>query len=299
MDNTPQMIRDGYSIQHFISFTSSQKLLSCDFSSDGNILASCGKSGKPFICYIDTGDCVTTSKSHSSTILEVRFQPGSTIFATSSADKTVKLWDAKKPGTLLSGFDEHEAQVRSLDFHPLGGTLCSSDTSNVIKVWDLNQRVRINHCIAGSLVRFQPGSGKLLAVANQNVIAILEFPSFDVKNILKGHVKDINSICWDVTGNMIASVSEDDVRVWSDGQCIFEYQSDGKRFQSIIFHPRYPDVLVVAGFQCLELLTVETREIRTKGDASDVLITGLAATTARSEFDIASASSNSVVKIWK
>ncbi|RHN62405.1 putative transcription factor WD40-like family [Medicago truncatula] len=260
-----------------------------------------GPSGQsqPFICYIDTGDCVTTSKSHSSTILEVRFQPGSTIFATSSADKTVKLWDAKKPGTLLSGFDEHEAQVRSLDFHPLGGTLCSSDTSNVIKVWDLNQRVRINHCIAGSLVRFQPGSGKLLAVANQNVIAILEFPSFDVKNILKGHVKDINSICWDVTGNMIASVSEDDVRVWSDGQCIFEYQSDGKRFQSIIFHPRYPDVLVVAGFQCLELLTVETREIRTKGDASDVLITGLAATTARSEFDIASASSNSVVKIWK
>jgi len=48
---------------------------------------------------------------------------------------------------------------------------------------------------------------------------------------------------------MIASISEDDVRVWSDGQCIFEYQSDGKRFQSIIFHPRYPDVLVVAGYQ--------------------------------------------------
>jgi len=28
---------------------------------------------------------------------------------------------------------------------------------------------------AGSLVRFQPGSGKLLAVANQNIITILNF----------------------------------------------------------------------------------------------------------------------------
>lgn len=51
--------------------------------------------------------------------------------------------------------------------------------------------------------------------------------------------------------------------------------------------------------QCLELLILETEKRRNKGGASDVLITGLAATTARSEFNIASASSDSVVKIWK
>jgi len=59
-------------------------------------------------------------------------------------------------------------------------------------------------------------------------------------------------MCWDVTGKMIASVTEDDVRVWSvfDGrQCIYKYPSNGNRFQSVIFHPRYPDVLVIGGFQ--------------------------------------------------
>jgi len=51
---------------------------------------------------------------------------------------------------------------------------------------------------------------------------------------------------------MIASVSEDDVRVWSvfmKGKSIYEYPSNGKRFQSVIFHLRYPNVLVIGGFQ--------------------------------------------------
>jgi len=50
---------------------------------------------------------------------------------------------------------------------------------------------------------------------------------------------------------MIASVSEDDVYVWSVfmKESIYEYPSNGKRFQSVIFHPRYPNVLVIGGFQ--------------------------------------------------
>jgi WD40 repeat protein len=43
---------------------------------------------------MDTGYSITTSESHLSTILEVRFQPGSNIFATCSTDKTVKVWNA-------------------------------------------------------------------------------------------------------------------------------------------------------------------------------------------------------------
>jgi hypothetical protein len=49
----------------------------------------------------------------------------------------------------------------------------------------------------------------------------------------------------------------------------------------------------------LKLLIPETGKRRNKKDASDLLITGLAATTAQSEFNIASASSDSMVKIWK
>jgi transglutaminase/protease-like cytokinesis protein 3 len=55
-----------------------------------------------------------------------------------------------------------------------------------------------------------------------------------------------------ITGKMIASTSEDDVRVWSvynGRQWTHEYLSNGKRFQSVIFHPRYHNVVVIGGYQ--------------------------------------------------
>ncbi|KEH31044.1 WD domain, G-beta repeat protein [Medicago truncatula] len=304
INSTRQIIQDGYSIQSITSFPSGQTLSSCDFSSDGKIVASGGNSGKPFICNMDTSTSVTASESHSSTILDVRFQPGSTIFATSSADKTIKFWDAKTPERALFDF-KCDGIVRSLDFHPTERILCSSDTCDLIKVWDLNQRVIMKTFMEGGCpVRFQPGSGKLLAVANQNVVTILEFPSLAVKYRLQGgHVTYVCSLCWDITGQTIASVSEDCVCVWSlsmGGQCFFKYPSNGNNFQSVIFHPQYRNVLVVGGFQGMELLTLGYGQIH-RFRASNLSFTGLAACTGV-EFIALSFTSNaseSVVNIWK
>lgn len=69
---------------------------------------------------------------------------------------------------------------------------------------------------------------------------------------LQGHLSEVRSLCWDTTGLAIASVSEDCARVWSIavcGYCIHELKSNGKKFQSIIFHPRYHNVLVIGAFQ--------------------------------------------------
>jgi len=50
---------------------------------------------------VESRASVTALESHSETILEVRFQPKSTRFATSSCDGTIKLWDAKKVSLFL------------------------------------------------------------------------------------------------------------------------------------------------------------------------------------------------------
>ncbi|CAJ2678625.1 unnamed protein product [Trifolium pratense] len=282
-------------------FRSGQTLSSCDFSSSGNFVASGGLGNKPFICNMKTGNAATTLESHLFAILEVRFQPGSTIFATSSTDKTVKLWDANTPEKALFSF-VGDNKVTTMDFSPSGEIICFLTRGELI-AWDLNRQVLMNSIKAGgSLVRFQPGSGKFLAVVKKNVITIIDWRASRVFSNLQGHVKNIKSICWDITGEMIASTSEDDVRVWSvfdGGQCIHEYPSDGRRFRSVIFHPRYHSVLVIGGYQCLELRILENGGQRySLHHASEVSITGLAATTTQSEF-IASCSNDSVVKIWK
>ncbi|KAK2436634.1 transcriptional corepressor LEUNIG [Trifolium repens] len=295
MNTTPQIImQEKYSFQHHSSkflFSTSLASQFCHFI---------------YCIYLSFATWIRvilllTSESHLSTILEVRFQPGSNIFATCSTDKTVKVWNANTPASALYEF-KHNGTVRSLDFEPLGRILCSSDNHGELKVWDLKQKFMISSSKeGGSLVRFQPGYGKFLAVAKQNVITIIEWLGLRVFNNLQGHVKDINSICWDVTGKRIASTSEDDVRVWSvfnGRQWTHEYLSKGKRFQSVIFHPRYHNVVVIGGHQCLELWILENGGQRHSLRASEVSITGLAATTAQSGL-IASASNDSVVKIWK
>ncbi|KAK2436661.1 transcriptional corepressor LEUNIG [Trifolium repens] len=301
MDTTPQIIREGYSIQHLSRFESNQMLLSCDFSSDGKIVASGGLGMKPFICYIETRHFVTMSEGHSFSILEVRFKPGSTIFATSSADTTVKVWDAETPARLMSTFNGHNGSVISLDFHPSEETLCSSDKNDYIKVWDLERKCMIcSSKEGGSKVRFQPVSGKLLAVAKRNVITILDYQSMGVMYRLQGHAKDIYSLCWNATGKIIASVSEDAVRVWSlslDGQCIYEYLSEENKLMSIVFHPRHRNVLVVGGYKWMELLILGNGQIRCISAFScGVSVPGLAACTANESI---ATSHKSVVNIWK
>ncbi|CAI8618232.1 unnamed protein product [Vicia faba] len=300
-DTISQIRRDGYSMQLIGNFKSANSLSSCDFSSDGKVLVSGGFEKKVFICYMDTCECINTSESHLAPISEVRFQPRTTIFATSSPDRTVKLWDSKKPGTALFDLVGHKGMVKSLDFHPNEALLCSSDSFDVIEVWDLVKCIRLKNFLAGGQkIRFQPVFGKFLAAANGNAITILDIQTWKVKNRFQGHSKEIRSICWDTQGQRIASVTEDCARVWSiavRGQCLHEYKSNGKRFQSILFHPRYPNVLVIGAFQDIELWIPETEQVYLIPAHAKATVTGLAA-CAQNQF-IASCSSDSTVKIWK
>lgn len=55
---------------------------------------------------METFDFDKTSEGHSLLITDIRFQPNSTIFATSSFDKTVKIWDAARVSFSLSLLSE-------------------------------------------------------------------------------------------------------------------------------------------------------------------------------------------------
>ncbi|CAJ1961706.1 unnamed protein product [Sphenostylis stenocarpa] len=173
---------------------------------------------------------------------------GSTIFATSSFDRSVKLWDAG-----------------------MGGT---------------------------KQVRFQPYSGDLLTTATENNIKIVDVETNSLLHSLEGHTKDVISICWNKNGNYIASVSEDCARVWSlDGKCISELHSDGNKFQSCIFHPAYSNLLIIGGYQTMELWSPTESSKTWIVPAHNGLITGLA-DSSKNEL-VASASHDQCVKLWK
>ncbi|MBA0784170.1 hypothetical protein Gotri_001763 [Gossypium trilobum] len=109
--------------------------------------------------YTDTLKPKSTLEEHSCLITDVRFSPSMSRLATSSFDKTVRVWDADSPGYSLRTFMGHSGNVMSLDFHPTKDDLiCSCDGDGEIRYWSINNG---NCARAFKLLRLFPlcGSG--------------------------------------------------------------------------------------------------------------------------------------------
>ncbi|KAK8604615.1 hypothetical protein V6N13_126606 [Hibiscus sabdariffa] len=268
----------------------------------GKVLASVGHLKKVVLIWnMDTLGLVRTSEGHSLLITDVCFRQNSTIFATSSFDKTVRIWDSDKPRKSLFKLVGYADQVLSLDFHPRTvDLLCSCDNNNEMRLWNIDQRTCIHVSKAATKqVRFQPQLGRLIATASGNVINLIDVETNKPQFCLKGHDEDVLSICWDPCGEYIASISENSARVWSvlGGECLHELRSTGNKFQSCTFHPAYSQLLVIGGYQCLELWNpIESNKTLTV-EAHRGLISSLAVCL-ETEM-IASASLDQCVKLWK
>ncbi|KAK9906940.1 hypothetical protein M0R45_002557 [Rubus argutus] len=295
----------GFNFEEICSLHSSMaKVVCCHFSSNGTLLASAGHEKKVLIWNMETFDVVKTSEEHSHLITDVRFKPNSTIFATSSFDRTVKIWDAARPSKSISKLEGHTEQVMSVDFHPRKFNLLTScDSNDEIRLWNVNQSTCTRMFKGASRqVKFQPRFGKYLAAASGNSVNAfdVETASFDLYSKGSGHAKDVLSICWDTSGKYLASVSEDSARIWStasSGKCIYELQSNGNKFQSCTFHPGYSLLLIIGCYESLELWSPSQSSKTMTVSAHKGLVAALAASPKTDM--VASGSHDQVVKLWK
>ncbi|CAK8568678.1 unnamed protein product [Lathyrus sativus] len=282
---------------------SSSKVACCHFSSDGKLLASGGHDKKAVIWYTDSLKQKATLEEHSSLITDVRFSPTMPRLATSSFDKTVRVWDVDNPGYSLRTFTGHSASVMSLDFHPNKDDLiCSCDGDGEIRYWSINNGSCVRVSKGGTTqMRFQPRLGRYLAAAAENIVSILDVETQACRYSLKGHTKTIDSVSWDPSGELLASVSEDSVRIWTlgtgnEGECVHELSCNGSKFHSCVFHPTYPSLLVIGCYQSMELWNMAENKTMTLS-AHDGLITALAVSTVNGL--VASASHDKYIKLWK
>lgn len=74
------------------------------------------------------------------------------------------------------------------------------------------------------------------------------------------HAQPVQAVCWDPTGEVLASVSEDSVRICGfgsiggEGDCLHELISSGNKFHSCIFHPTYASLLVIGCYEVRRVL---------------------------------------------
>ncbi|MCD7469096.1 hypothetical protein HAX54_007889 [Datura stramonium] len=277
------------------------KLLCCHFHSQGKLLAAAGHDTKVLIWDLDNYE-VNCGEGHAHVITDVRFKPNSTVFATSSFDKTVMIWDATKPSNPFQNLVGHGEHVMSIDFHPTKeGLLSSCDYNDEIRLWDVNTGdCKLSFKGGSGQVRFQPELGNFLASSTGNIINIFDVETNNIQKKLQGHTKKIRSICWEMNGNFLASVSEDSARIWSisEGKCIHELYSGRNNFQSCTFRPGYSQVLVIGSDELLQLWNpIFQSNITTPYSAHSGIISSLANSPLKGI--IASVSHDQWIKIWQ
>jgi AAA ATPase domain/WD domain, G-beta repeat len=112
---------------------------------------------------------------HEDSVTSVSISPDGKTLASSSSDKTIKLWDlatGKEIHTLL----DHQEYVSSVSFSPDGQTLASSSWDKTIKLWNLATRQEIRtffvHKNGVNSVSFSPDGQTLASSSADNTIKL-------------------------------------------------------------------------------------------------------------------------------
>jgi len=106
-------------------------------SSDGFFLASACLDGKPMIRVGSTGDWIGTFNGHKGAVWSARFNSNATQVATSSADYTVKIWNALT-GDELQTFS-HGKIVKTANFSHDDKLLVTGGLEKIIRVFDVEK----------------------------------------------------------------------------------------------------------------------------------------------------------------
>jgi len=187
---------------------------------------------------------------HTDTITDISFSSDGKFIASSSKDKTVKLWnrDGSEKQLFLNGKDKNE--FTSVAFSPDSQIVAAGNKDNKIYLWGLNGtliRTLIGHRDWVTNIRFSPDGKTIVSASRDNSVRLWKIDGTP-KEKLKGHTSTVNIVRFSPDGQRIASASEDGtIKLWS---------LEGKQLQSI----NSPGVLDLAFSPDSKTLSVASRD---------------------------------------
>lgn len=178
---------------------------------------------------------------HLAAVHGVSVSPNGQIFASSSFDRTIKLWDFNT-GELLQTLDGHTAAVHTIIFSRDGQKLASSSHDGTIKLWDLNTgsliRTFVGHEGHTHSIVFTPDERILVSGSGDGTIKLWDlYTGAEIRTIYarSGHV---NSVALSPDGQTIISGSrEGPVELWNI--------RTGKQIRSLAAHSSYVNVVAI------------------------------------------------------
>ena len=248
--------------------------------------------------------CVSTLGEHTDAVLSVAFSSNGFVMASSSRDKTVRLWDTGT-ATCTNTLKGHECAVNCVSFHQSGQTLASASDDRTLKIWNVDSGACM-HTLQGHngaifCTDFAPGGNPMLASGSSDkTVQIWDSTLGVLIHSLAAHTGAVFSVAFSPTENMLASASFDKtVKLWNieDFLCMCTLEGHTRYARCVAFFPSDGTILASASEdKTVRVWDCESQENTAKLDEHTDYVYTVA--FAPSGTVLASGSDDMTVRLW-
>ncbi|WP_414755162.1 eIF2A-related protein [Anabaena sp. CCY 9910] len=183
---------------------------------------------------------IKTFPGHTNIVTDVVFSPDSKTIASSSLDKTIKIW--RFDGSIINTWNAHNGWVNSISFSSDGKIIASGGEDNLVKLWQATNGQLIK-TLAGhkeriTSVKFSP-DGKILASASGDKTIKFWHTEGKFLKTIAAHNQQVNSINFSADSKILVSAAADStIKVWKvDGTPIKTIPGRGEQIRDVTFSP--------------------------------------------------------------
>ncbi|KAK2938621.1 G-protein beta WD-40 repeat [Fusarium oxysporum f. sp. vasinfectum] len=210
--------------------------------------------------------CLLTLEGHSENVNSVVFSHDSKKVASASADKTIRIWNAKT-GECAQVLEDHSDNVNSVVFSHDSTKLASASYDETMQIWDAEtgeyEQVLEDHSDRVNSVVFSHDSKKVASASADKTIRIWNAKTGECAQVLEDHSDNVNSVVFSHDSTKLASASYDEtMQIWDaeTGECERVLKGHRNWVNSVVFSHNSKKVASGSSDQMIRIWDVEIGE---------------------------------------